>query len=113
MSRFDLNAKHITDDMMSATEVNVLWWAYLYWRDLLRENEQWLSKADGEADIEYWRYQVVEAKKIIVELYQKLIQFSEFQDGVINEPEWMEEFLQGCTTAKQGQCFMKGNENEN
>lgn len=93
VNRFKLSAKDIKPDMMEATEVNIYWFAYLYLRDRLRENEECLRKAENAEDIGWCRYQVVETKKLLCELYDKLLQYPNFQDGALEHDDWVEEFL--------------------
>lgn len=92
MDRFNLSAKDIKPGMMDVNEVNVYWWAYLYWREQLNTFEDALRNTDDKDMISCFRYCVVEAKKILIELYQKLIQICG-DDGWISKPEWMDEFL--------------------
>ena len=93
MNRFKLSHKDITPDMDSVTDESVHYWAFLYWRGELEIFEESLGVAEAEEQISFFRYCVIEAKKIIVELYNKLVEMSEFNQELIRKPEWMDEFL--------------------
>ena len=88
-----LSSKNITEDMESVTDATVHYWAFLHWRDELAYYRQTLEDAQDEEHIKYLCHCIVEAKKLIVELYNKLVQMPEFNQGLIDEPEWMEHFL--------------------
>ena len=93
MDRFKLSAKDIKEGMAEVTEASVHWWAYLYWMDELKDYEESLRNALDDEQIGFFRYCVVEAKRIIVELYEKLIKMPEFSEGVLSKPDWMDEFM--------------------
>lgn len=89
----ELSSKDITEDMASVTEANVNYWAFLHWRDELAYYNEALKYAQDEEEIKFNCHCIVEAKKLIVELYNKLIQMPEFEQGLIDKPEWMQQFF--------------------
>ena len=92
MNRFKPTHRDITPDMNSVTDESLHYWSFIYWRGELEIFEEALEVAKTEEQIEFFRYCIIEAKKIIVELYNKLIKMSEF-NKLIRKPEWMDEFL--------------------
>lgn len=102
MNKYNLNIEKVTDTMISATEYNVYWWAFLHMSDTLKLFETSLRDADANKDSDdikgWYRYNIVECKKVLVEIYEKLITFKECQNGIIQKPDWMDEFLKIDTT---------------
>ena len=95
MNRFDLSIKDVKDGMLSATEYNVYWWAWIYWMRSLNGYTESLMNVDA-ADVDgigFYRYCVIEAKKVLSEMYEKMVQMPQFQGGWLDKPEWMDEFL--------------------
>lgn len=88
MDRFKLSIKDKKPGMQEVTEINVYWWSYLYWSNELKDFMLKLKDANGD-QIGFYRYCVVEAKTIILDLYKKIT--SEGYD--LPAPEWMDEFL--------------------
>ena len=92
MDRFNLTIDDVGPGMQKVTETNVYWWAYLYWMNELNDFTSRLKDAKDDNDIGYCRYSIVEAKKIILDLHEKLISMPEFKGYDFPAPEWADEF---------------------
>lgn len=92
--KFNCAISDVTDNMISVTDYNVYWWSLLYWESRLDELEESLeNNVNQSEDMKaFYKYSIVEAKKLIVEIYNKLLTFKECQ-GLIQKPYWMDNFL--------------------
>lgn len=88
-----LTSKKITEDMAIITETNLHYWAFLYWQDELSYCVGALDDTQDEKQIEHFCHRIVEAQKLIVELYNKLRQMPDFDQELIFEHGWMQHFL--------------------
>lgn len=93
MNKFNVSINDIKDNMMTVTEPNVYWWSYCYWDRERRDAEEKLKTATDKEEISFYRFCLVEAMKILSELYDKLITMPEFKDGMLSKPDWMDSFL--------------------
>lgn len=99
MEKFTI--KDVTPNMGSATDFNIHWWAFLRMLDSVETHEKALKSClagnDAESVAECIKeaicYRIIESKKIVVEIYNKLTTFEEFKTGLIEKPDWMDEFL--------------------
>lgn len=84
--------KDITENIISVTDTSICYWAYLYWRDELAYYECALAEArakQDEEEISSCLDDIVVAKKVMTDLYNKLIQMPEIEADIICKPEWM------------------------
>ena len=89
-------SKDITENIISVTDAAICHWAYLYWMDELAYSERTLAEAIAEQDEEEifsCLDDIAVAKKVMTELYNKLIQMPEIEGYIICKPEWMDECL--------------------
>lgn len=107
MKNFKANINQVNEFMSSATDFNITYWAYLYWENVLKDLENdldareadWSKMSEGIAENAkaFYKYQIVEAKKIISELYFKLQAMPEIQrvpEQMFNiKPKWLDDFL--------------------
>lgn len=94
MDRFNnLTIDNVGPGMEKLTETNAYYWAYLYWTNELKHDMSKLEIADNKDDIGYYRYCIIEAKNIIIDIYRKLITMPEFKGYDFPPPDWMDEFL--------------------
>ena len=97
MSKFKLSVKDVRPDMCEVTDASICWWAYLHWRDELAEAETCLndsSHRQSQDEIEFYQYQVIEAKCVLAQLYDKLKEMPEFSQ-ILEEPDWYDKFMKG------------------
>lgn len=89
-----LTIKDVVEGMHSATESNICWWAFFHMEESLKVHEDALrSSEDASENIKATiKYHIVETKKILVELYDKLMAFDDYKN-LIEKPAWMDEFL--------------------
>ena len=97
MFEFKANISMVRQDMCAVTDASICWWAYLHWRDELYEAERCLNNfkhRQSKDEIEFYEYQVIEAKYVLSQLYDKLTTMPEFSE-TLEKPEWYDEFMKG------------------
>ena len=97
MTEFKANIKSVRSDMCEVSEASICWWAYLHWRDELAAAEACLNDfthRKSQDEIALYEYQVVEAKYVLAQLYDRLIAMPEFSQ-ILTKPDWYDDFMKG------------------
>lgn len=93
MNRFKgLTIDKIQDDMCLVNKASIHWWAYCYWREELRDSMEKLESSVTEDDIGFYRYHVLDARQVLIKLYNRMVVMPEFSEGWLPREDWMDEF---------------------